>query len=128
MIVDAPTPCFGESALFDSTHPGDHALAKALCDTCPALAACKDHLRATRQAAHPGAGPEGTWAGHLLTNRPPRQTRYTPAEIAAQDAAYTDEEMREANAQFKTGVRTEWVLTGHRAYERNRKRRQKKAA
>lgn len=61
------TPCFEKSALFDSESLDLHAEAKALCNTCPALAACRLNLRDTI-AAHgydASVGPRGTWAGKL---------------------------------------------------------------
>lgn len=122
MIVDLPTPCFGKSELFDSTHEADHKEARALCRVCPELAKCKAELRAVSKAAANGGGPEGTWAGKLVGPRPARRN-LTPEEIAEQDALYTDAEMREAHRQHNRGIRTEWALTGHRVYERSRKRR-----
>lgn len=62
------TPCHRQSALFDSTEPGHHAQAKALCDACPFAGPCAEALRDTiatwgYDRSH---GPRGTWAGRLL--------------------------------------------------------------
>jgi len=55
--------CVGQHALFDSTEPGDHQAARALCRACPVVAAC-------RELVPPGTQfPTGTWAGRLYTER-----------------------------------------------------------
>lgn len=67
---DRPTPCFGQSDLFDAIDPHSHKLAKALCDECPLIAQCRDNLlQAQRESLCVGYGPEGTWAGMLLKSR-----------------------------------------------------------
>lgn len=77
------TPCFQKSALFDSEAPDLHAEAKALCDTCPQIAACKANLKATIEAFgyDHSTGPRGTWAGKLLA--PKQKARASRAIDAA---------------------------------------------
>jgi hypothetical protein len=62
--------CVGQYALFDSTHPADHAEARDLCARCPALLPCALLLRevqtATLGVRSAGGGPAGTWAGKLV--------------------------------------------------------------
>ena len=70
------TPCVGQSALFDSTHPDDHVRAKAICETCPILEACLREFLACR-AEYPiskSTGFSGTWAG-MLVDPDPRTRR-----------------------------------------------------
>ena len=58
--------CRGKGKLFESTNPADHAQAKALCDVCPAIAACREWRKATAAAGTAAyGGPCGTWAGKL---------------------------------------------------------------
>jgi hypothetical protein len=62
--------CIGQPLLFESTLPGDHEVAKALCEKCPALAACRELLREEFDIARTlltcGGGPTGTWAGQMV--------------------------------------------------------------
>jgi len=62
------TPCVGRSELFDSRKDADHAEAKRLCQTCPAILECAALLRAAQEAATGGfdGGPQGTWAGRFV--------------------------------------------------------------
>lgn len=56
--------CVGRWELFDSDDPDDHEYAKALCEACPVLEACRRELdRAMADALYAGFGPTGTWAG-----------------------------------------------------------------
>lgn len=70
---DFETPCYGQSALFDSTYRLDHQAAKLICegtrDTpgCPYRIACLRLLEQTKKAAGTvEAGPVGTWGGVLV--------------------------------------------------------------
>lgn len=67
--------CVGMHWLFESTDIRDHEVAKRICDTCPAITACKallqDVLEQTRGTSHCGGGPQGTWAGELVGGRGP---------------------------------------------------------
>lgn len=51
--------CVGLHDLFESVDPLDHIEAKRICDSCPALAACRAALRDEQT-------PVGTWAGELV--------------------------------------------------------------
>ena len=108
------TPCYGQSALFDSTEQADHLKARALCATCPALRAC-----ATTAATMPDA--EGTWAGKLRGN-------IGALRRAAEDASFTDMEALAAHNRFASGDRDELTRAGNRVYERRRKTRRRRAA
>lgn len=69
MSTDLPS-CTGLSDLFDATDPRSHANARIICSTCPVIAACRGSLlEARREQLVVGAkyGPEGTWAGILLS-------------------------------------------------------------
>jgi hypothetical protein len=130
-------PCFGQSELFDSTNAEDHRRAKLVClgrrrpdgsqitPPCPLLAACKSTLDAAREEYGVTHGPEGTWAGLLVTANGGVTEDATrnrdPARIAAEEAAYTDEQTREARARASRGERTPWVVAGVRTYERRRR-------
>ena len=58
--------CIGQHALFDSTDPRDHYAAAELCDACPLIEACRDHLQQVAATAGYYGHPEGTWAGLLI--------------------------------------------------------------
>lgn len=83
-------PCVGKWALFDSTKPDDHATAKAICGTCPDP--CTWDLREAQRLAHSGGGPQGTWAGRLLTENPDHRIeykrQYRAKKAAERKAAY----------------------------------------
>jgi len=67
-------PCHGQHALFDSVVWEHHLQAKALCDACPLIDACRRLLadvQASNSAGRAG-GPRGTWAGQLLGAAPGR--------------------------------------------------------
>lgn len=66
--TEQPTPCYGRAPLFDSVDMSAHIEAKALCDTCPVLAACETNLQDTIRAHRfdYSCGPRGTWAGRLM--------------------------------------------------------------
>ena len=69
--MSTPPPCSGRWDLFDSTDLRDHLVARALCATCPLIAACHQRLQQARDL-HTGGGPEGpegTWAGRLVGAR-----------------------------------------------------------
>lgn len=65
--------CTGKSTLFESVLLADHDRAAELCARCPVIDSCSDLLEAELAAASSrslikcGGGPEGTWAGHLVT-------------------------------------------------------------
>ena len=64
-------PCAGKWELFDSTDLPDHVQARRLCATCPMIAACEQRLEdAQAQQTYHGCGPQGTWAGKLLSPHP----------------------------------------------------------
>lgn len=67
--MNAPTPCHGRATLFEATTIAAHEEARALCATCPVLAACEATLRDTMRAHGygPHYGPRGTWAGRLVS-------------------------------------------------------------
>lgn len=67
------TPCDGRSAVFDSTDPAMHLIAKAICDTCPFFVGC-DKLRQATELDYTARLMEGTWAGkhYRRGQRPPR--------------------------------------------------------
>lgn len=121
MTTDLP-PCHGLHKIFESTDLADHAEAATICATCPMLDAC-DKLREDVQAtSQPGYGPAGTWAGKLYgtPNRKPARSR---AELAAEEALYTPEEVLAAHSAFNQGDPSDWAIVGHRVYERQRARR-----
>lgn len=123
MSHDITPLCVGKSALFDSTHPADHIEAKALCDACPAIEACRRLRDDTRRGSgYAQASLEGTWAGELYGGR-----RLTVRKIA-EDAAYTEEEARRCAAAWSRGERSEYLRVGRRVYERRGDRRRRGAA
>lgn len=64
-----PPPCTRYSpALFDSTDADDHLHARAVCATCPMVAACLDRALAIATEQSYWRGPDGTWAGLLWRN------------------------------------------------------------
>lgn len=117
-------PCAGQWSLFDSVNIHAHRRARVLCATCPLLTACTAELEATRNAAKPGYGPRGTWAGRLVGVMKAEDRARTRRE----DAEYSTEEARRAHAAWRRGERDPWAVTGHHVYERRRKRPQKGAA
>ena len=115
-------PCAGKWALFDSTDPHDHLKAARLCAACPMLAECEERLESARNRSHrPVAeyGPAGTWAGRLVGAGP----RVSVERAKAEDAMFTDAELREAHNAFSKGIRTDRIRMAERIYQRNRKRR-----
>ena len=67
--------CAGMWDLFDSTHPSDHARAKAICNSpCPIKLQCAQWLKEDKASV--GYDPHGTWAGRLVgrpVGRPSRR-------------------------------------------------------
>ena len=122
-------PCAGQWKLFDSVDLFDHQRARAMCQTCPLIDACRSRLNLARDEQHANYGPQGTWAGELVGGLS-RQACRDKEVIAAQEESYTPNEVRRAHAAYNRGDRDEWALIGHRIYERqrNRKRREKAAA
>jgi hypothetical protein len=136
-------PCFGKSELFDSVQRDDHRAAKIHClgrrrpdgsqitPPCPFLAGCKRTLDAAREEFGIPHGPEGTWAGLLVTAAGGVSADATrdrdPKRIALEEATYTDEEAKLARAMASRGDRSPWVVAGVRTYER-RRRTAKRAA
>lgn len=117
--------CAGQWELFDSTDRADHREAVKLCKVCPMLSACVTQLRKAQQAS-PWGGPQGTWAGLLINNNGPatdRSRNRDSERIAAEEAAYSEEDCRAAKAAYMRGSRTEWAVAGNRTYERRRKHR-----
>lgn len=66
------TPCYGKSALFDSTAYADHDEARTLCLACPILAECRG------RAPQKQSGHSGTWAGVLYLNGKPQRRERIP--------------------------------------------------
>lgn len=117
---NARPACEGQHKLFDSVHPAAHAEAKAICATCPVIAACREHRRAVQEAAYSSYGPRGTWAGELFGA--PSSKGYTATERIAMEAAYDEADIKRAHRQYNRGDRSDWAVTGHRIYDRNRRR------
>jgi hypothetical protein len=130
-------PCLGQHELFDSVARDDHRAAKIIClgrqrpdgsqitPRCPFLAECKATLDAAREEFGIPHGPEGTWAGLLVTAAAGVTEDFTrnrdPARIAAEEAAYTDRQAREAKTAVARGDRSPWAVAGARTYERRRR-------
>ena len=115
-------PCAGQWVLFDSTDPHDHVKAARLCGVCPMRAECAARLESARNKSHRPAseyGPAGTWAGHLVGAGP----RVSVERAKAEEAMFTDAELREAHNAFSKGIRTDRIRMAERIYQRNRKRR-----
>lgn len=112
--------CVGMWALFDSIDVADHIVARRLCETCPMLTDCRRLLREAKEAAdgagHSG-GPQGTWAGQLIGGK----------DIGYRTPGVPDEVLT-ARAAYARGDRSEWAVTGNRAYERDRWRRRRRKA
>lgn len=120
-------PCVGLHDLFDATDAWNHAKAAALCATCPLIDACAERVAEVTATAGYYGHPEGTWAGRLHLNdgsETRRLAQHARAErIAAEDAAYTETTARQAHSAYSMGDKSEWARTGHRVYDRMRKRR-----
>lgn len=60
--------CVGRHWLFDSVRPDDHEQAREICESCPAIVACRDLLT---KPSHIDTipMPTGTWAGKLYGKR-----------------------------------------------------------
>lgn len=114
-------PCVGQSELFDSTDLLDHRQARALCNNCPMLDACRTRLELTIATAHEGMkyGPRGTWAGELLG---PPQTAAHRAQ--AEEVMFNEAEARKAHADYAAGFRDPRTVVGERVYNRRKKRQQ----
>lgn len=54
--------------VFDSTDWGDHTIARAICDTCPAVTWCLERALHVAATSYGGLAPDGTWAGQLWRN------------------------------------------------------------
>lgn len=143
--------CIGQSALFDSTDPRDHDVARRLCRACDLLTACRTDLAQVQRdhaGAGPSGGPRGTWAGVLVASAAElRKVRSDAnrADLAArQDDRLSEREQRQAEeadfdqrtlmaaeVAYSTGERSTWARVGYRIYERGRaraRRAQKRAA
>ena len=136
-------PCASDPGLFSSTERQNHELAKITClgrrrpdgsqitAACFFLAQCKKDLDAAREEFGIPHGPEGTWAGLLVTAAGGVSADAThdrdPARIAREEATYTDEEALHARKLASRGDRSPWVVAGVRTYER-RRRTAKRAA
>jgi hypothetical protein len=137
-------PCASDPELFASTERRHHEFAKVTClgrrrpdgsqvtAPCFFLAQCKKDLDAAREEFGVPHGPEGTWAGLLVTAARGESTDAThdrdPARIAAEEATYTDEECKQARAMASRGDRSPWVVAGVRTYERRRRTAKRAAA
>lgn len=62
-LRDQVTPCFGKTALFDSTDKAAHQEAIELCATCPVRTQCAALLEEVLAKYASYGGPQGTWAG-----------------------------------------------------------------
>lgn len=119
--------CIGHHDLFDSTETADHVRAAELCAACPLLDTCRDEVTAMQAEANVYGHAVGTWAGHLYLTPSHGQARRLAAEsraerIAREEAAWDDDEARRAHTAYTAGQRDEWARTGHRIYDRRRKR------
>lgn len=120
-------PCAGLWALFDSTDPGDHARAAALCATCPIVDHCRRQLEAARADALMGEkngvkyGPQGTWAGEAVGVT---RVQAEKARMRAEEAMFTDDELRTGHADYTAGFRSPRTVMAERIYQRKRKQRQ----
>jgi hypothetical protein len=115
-------PCAGKWVLFDSTDPADHVEAARLCATCPMRTECEQRLESARNRSHRPIseyGPAGTWAGHLVGAGP----RISVERARAEEAMFTDAELRAGHTAYQNGVRTERACMAERIYQRKRKRR-----
>ena len=112
-------PCNGQSVIFDSTDVRDHAIARAICATCPMLAACRKRLEDVKADSLADYGPRGTWAGELFGR--PQTARH---RAQAEEAMFTEAEAREAHARHEAGFRDARTVTGERVYNRRKKRAQ----
>ena len=110
------TPCYGKSALFDSTDLYDHEAAKELCMACPTLTACMAHLLEVKRTSGPFGQPEGTWAGELLEDKRPAERR-SRRRMFLDDQMYDDQDAKTAHAQYVAGMRNDWTETGERVYQ-----------
>lgn len=120
--------CVGKHVLFDSIDPQDHELAAKFCATCPALDACRERLAEVQADAGYYGHPEGTWAGRLHLGETTTVTRRLAAKsradrLAAEDAAYSIADAKQAHTAYAQGDRSDWASIGHRVYGRRRKRR-----
>jgi hypothetical protein len=123
-------PCYGRWTLFDSTDQADHREAKALCESCSIIASCISRLSELQRTSGSYAQPEGTWAGQLLTpdsqtNRLSRDDRLRE-KYDAEEAAYTEEQARQANRDYLAGDHGPWAKTGHRVHSRRKRRNARK--
>jgi len=116
--------CVGQHALFDSTEPGDHQAARALCDQCPVRDWCAEHIPRAVDL------PVGTWAGRLYGSRAHTRAQAVGnlsrrERIALEDAMFTEAEACAAHSAYRRGDRSDRTIIGCRVYERNRARAQK---
>jgi hypothetical protein len=123
-------PCASDPELFASTERRHHEFAKVTClgrrrpdgsqvtAPCFFLAQCKKDLDAAREEFGVPHGPEGTWAGLLVT----------AARGESTDATHDDEECKQARAMASRGDRSPWVVAGVRTYERRRRTAKRAAA
>lgn len=113
--------CAGKWDLFDSQEPSAHQQAAGICATCPMLRECKAELATAKLLAPAGqAGPSGTWAGKLVGST--RATNVDVARMEREESIYDDREARAAHAAYMRGDRGAWAETGHRVYDRRRRR------
>lgn len=125
------TPCAGMHELFDSTDERDHQAARAYCTACPMLNECARLLEDVRASAGRYGQPEGTWAGELLIDREHHYTGDTAPSIVRmmrtedEDARYSKFDAARAHREYLNGMRSEWINTGERVWQRAKKRRQR---
>lgn len=123
---DIQPPCAGQWELFDSTDELHHLKAKTLCGECPMIAECSRRLESARNRAFKGGtgnyGPRGTWAGKLIG-----APRTSEERIAAEDAMFTDDELKDGHAAWAAGVRDDRTTVAERIYQRKSARRKYQA-
>jgi len=125
--MNARPACEGRWELFDSLEPSAHEQAAAICATCPMLRECRAEL-ATAKLLAPAAyaGPQGTWAGKLIGST--RATNVDKGLLAREEALFDDREAKDAHAAYMRGDRGAWAATGHKVYDRRRRRAAKERA
>jgi hypothetical protein len=95
VITDVPTPCFGNSRLFDSTFEADHVIARELCLGCPMRTECIAERTKTIELLGI-MSLEGTWAGNLYTGKKVRERAQCGTRSGYNGHRYRDEKACDA--------------------------------
>ena len=119
--------CIGLHDLFDAVSIPAHQEARAICDTCPVIAACREHYLKVRKAAGASGAPEGTWAG---VRRGTSKLTLLPARDrwAIEEQMFTDDEARLAWNAYCRGERTDRAQIGMRVHQRRGKEKARERA